>query len=458
MLGLQRLSIRSRLTVISVGAVAVGLVLTATLLVGLVHRSLVTGVESQVNVTTANVAASLDDSFLNTHKPTEIHTAPGVVVQLTNAKGTQVWAASPSILYRPVLATGVTQGKTLVYQFTPSVTNADRNDLFTYGVVRQVRTDIGTGYLFGFAYGNNVAHSTTVLLATISLSFPLLLVISALLIWLALGLAFRPVDEIRRRVDAIAARDLSGRVPVPSGHDEISMLALTLNAMLARLEIASKSQSEFISNASHELRSPLTTLLATVERAASDPSWSQWDDTAAVVVLEGRRLDALIDDLLWLARNDEQGHLRDVREVDLDDILLEEARRVRTLGGVSVDTSAVTPVRVMGDGAMLTRMIRNVVDNGRRHASSNLRFTSRYDGTDGVITIGDDGPGVSDVDRDRLFDRFVRADDARTRESGGTGIGLAIVKDIAQRHGGNAQFLQVPLGACVQLRVKREII
>jgi len=194
MLGLQRLSIRSRLTVISVGAVAVGLVLTATLLVGLVHRSLVTGVESQVNVTTANVAASLDDSFLNTHKPTEIHTAPGVVVQVTNAKGTQVWAASPSILYRPVLATGVTQGKTLVYQFTPSVTSADRNDLFTYGVVRQVRTDVGTGYLFGFAYGNNVAHSTTVLLATISLSFPLLLVISALLIWLALGRPFSTVD------------------------------------------------------------------------------------------------------------------------------------------------------------------------------------------------------------------------------------------------------------------------
>jgi signal transduction histidine kinase len=236
------------------------------------------------------------------------------------------------------------------------------------------------------------------------------------------------------------------------------MLALTLNAMLARLEIASKSQSEFISNASHELRSPLTTLLATVERAASDPSWTRWDDTAARVVLEGRRLDALIDDLLWLARNDEQGQLRDVREVDLDDILLEEARRVRALGGISVDTSAVTPVRVMGDGAMLTRMIRNVVDNGRRHASSSLRFTSRYDGTDGVITIGDDGPGVSDLDRDRLFDRFVRADDARTRESGGTGIGLAIVKDIAQRHGGNAQFLQVPIGACVQLRVKREII
>jgi len=456
MFGLQRLSIRSRLTVISVGAVAIGLVLTAVVLVGLVHRSLVTGVESQVNVTTANVAASLDDDFLNTTKPLPIHTEPGVVVQLTNEKGTQVWGASVSILNYSPIAQGATNGKLLVWHWNPSTPAVDRQNLFTYGVIRDVHTNLGSAYLFGFAYGNNVAHSTRVLIATVSLSFPLLLVVSAVLIWLALGLAFRPVDEIRRRVDAIAARDLSDRVPVPAGRDEISMLALTLNAMLARLEIASQSQSTFISNASHELRSPLTTLLATVERAASDPAWSQWHETAAVVVSEGRRLDSLIDDLLWLARNDERQGLRDVRDIDLDDLLLEEARRVRAIGGLSVDTTLVQPVRVRGDGAMITRMIRNVVDNARRHATSVVRFTSSYDGDEGVITIGDDGPGISDADRQRLFERFVRADDARTRESGGTGIGLAIVKDIAQRHGGTARFLRAPAGALVELRIARD--
>jgi signal transduction histidine kinase len=120
-----------------------------------------------------------------------------------------------------------------------------------------------------------------------------------------MGLALAPVESIRRRVDDIAAEDLSQRVAPTGGNDEIARMARTVNAMLDRLEASSQFEQEFVSNASHELRSPLTTLLATTERAAKDPEHADWAEVGEIVMREGRRLETLIDDLAWLARHDE---------------------------------------------------------------------------------------------------------------------------------------------------------
>ena len=233
------------------------------------------------------------------------------------------------------------------------------------------------------------------------------------LIWLGIGLALAPVEAIRRRVDAIAAQDLSERVPVTGGDDEIARMARTLNAMLDRLESSSRFQQEFVSNASHELRSPLATLLATVERAESDQSNANWPEVAGTIMREGRRLDTIIDGLFWLARHDENQIDVTSVDVDLDDLLFEESQRVRSISGLNVDTSAVQPTRVVGDLAMLKRMIRNVVDNAARYAVSELRFGSRYDGPYAVVTVSDDGEGVDVAESARFFERFVRADPAR---------------------------------------------
>ena len=161
---------------------------------------------------------------------------------------------------------------------------------------------------------------------------------STLLVWLGVGVTLAPVEAIRRRVASIAARDLAERVPVPKANDELARLAITVNEMLSRLENAKRSQQEFVSNASHELRSPLTTLLATIDRAADHPHATNWPEVTAVIQREGRRLNSLIDDLFWLARNDEDSIVLRKEEVDLDDVLHEEADRIRQLTTLKVNT------------------------------------------------------------------------------------------------------------------------
>jgi signal transduction histidine kinase len=454
----RELSIRARLTVIFVVAIAVILTFTGLALVNLVHRSLLSEAANQIDA----VMEQTQMGFANAPKavPHEETLAMqgDVVVQVTNADGTKVWAASSAIASAPVLATAVpdfTSGTNLGVKYLRTASTKSTISELSSGEVSTITTKRGAGLIFGFVYGGPIQHSVKVLLASLLVSFPLLLLMSGGLIWLGIGLALAPVEDIRRRVDAIAAEDLTQRVPVTGGDDEIARMARTVNEMLDRLESASRFQQEFVSNASHELRSPLTTLLATTERATGDPEHTNWAEVAEVVVREGRRLDGIIGDLFWLARHDENHLDVEISEVDFDDLLYEEASRVRSMSELSVDTSAVAPTRVLGDPTMLRRMIRNVVDNAMRYAQKELRFNSHYEGDDVVIWVSDDGDGIDVADSARFFERFTRADSARSRRSGGTGLGLAIVTEIALRHGGSAKFVEVECGSRIELRVHR---
>ena len=453
----RALSIRARLTLYFVVSIAVVLGFTGVALVNLVHRSLVNSATNQVTDVMAQVQTRLASSPL----PAKLLVLPmvgDVVVQVTDPGGHAVWAASSAIANEPVLARArPDNASTTGLVALPVHDQAAATVLaaLSQSTVQSITTSRGPALIFGFVDGASITHSVGVLLASVAISFPLLLILAGGLIWLGLGLALAPVESIRRRVERIAARDLSERVPVTGGDDEIARLARTVNEMLNRLEAANRFQQEFVSNVSHELRSPLTTLLATVERATNLADRADWASVADTITREGRRLDALIDDLFWLARNDEgQIELRHV-DVDLDDLLYEEAQRVRAMSGLVVDTSAVTPTRVVGDPATLKRMVRNVVDNAVRYASAELRFSAGYDLDEAVVRIADDGEGIDVATSARFFQRFVRSDPARARASGGTGLGLAIVADIAARHGGSARFVAVERGSCLELRVAR---
>jgi signal transduction histidine kinase len=455
----SQLSVRARLTLIFVFAIAVILTFTGIALVNLVHRSLLTQASNQIDAVMEQTQMRFASAQTPAKRTVVLSTQGDVVVQVTNSAGTQVWAASSAIANAPVLAKPIVDfaaGSGLGLDYVHNSQTASTLAELSSGQVASITTKRGPGLIFGYIYGGPIEHSVKVLLASLLISFPLLLLVSGALIWLGIGLALAPVESIRRRVDAIAAQDLTQRVPVTGGDDEIARLSRTVNEMLDRLESASRFQQEFVSNASHELRSPLTTLLATTERATGDPGGANWPEVADVIMREGRRLDGIIADLFWLARHDEDHVDTDYVDVDFDDLLYEEATRVRSLSELSVDISAVAPTRVVGDPTMFKRMIRNVVDNAMRYAQRELRFDSHFDGDEAVIVVSDDGEGIDVADSARFFERFTRADSARSRRSGGTGLGLAIVTEIARRHGGSARFVEVAAGSRIELRVRRD--
>jgi len=278
-------------------------------------------------------------------------------------------------------------------------------------------------------------HAVGLVRLAFAIAFPLLAVLVGLLVWSLTGWALRPVEAIRSEVAELSATDLRRRVPEPSATDEVGRLARTMNEMLARLEDASNRQRQLVADVSHELRNPLAALKAQLEVAAEHPA----RDAAALLqgpMAEVDRLSQLVEDLLTLARFDEGLVPLRLSEVDLDELVLAEAERLRQFGSVEVSVKEVGAARAAGDEAQLARVVRNLSDNACRHARSNISFSVRTGPGYCELVVADDGPGVPEVERERIFDRFVRLDTARAHEGSGAGLGLAIVREIVAAHGG----------------------
>ena len=309
----------------------------------------------------------------------------------------------------------------------------------TYLVVREEDDDVEV--IVGHSTEEaDQAVGTVIQLLLISL--PVLDLIVFGLMILVVGRALRPVERLRQEVDSITAANLGDRVASPGTDDEIGRLATTMNRMLARLDDSQRAQRRFISDASHELKSPLASLRQYAEVARTYPGRISEADLAEAVLDESGRLERLVRNLLLLARADEQSLTLGSTGVDLDDIVLAEASRLRASTAVTVDTSGVGPARVLGDEGLLGQVVRNLVDNAARHAASTVRLSL----TEGSLVVEDDGDGVPLADRERVFERFVRLDEARGRDAGGTGLGLAIVREIVAAHGGTVTIGDSPLG------------
>ena len=247
--------------------------------------------------------------------------------------------------------------------------------------------------------------------------------------------SLRSVEAIRAQVADISAHDLSGRVPVPAHRDEIAALASTMNDMLGRVESGQAAQRRFVGDASHELRNPLATIISAVEVGLTHPELSQAQLARDLVLPEAQRMQALIDDLLLLARSDERGVLLRRDDVDLDDLAAHEVARLQQQG-VRAVRADLSPVRVVGDPQALGRVLRNLADNAVRHARSLVEVAVWVQDGSGCLSVADDGPGIPAADRTRVFERFVRLDTDRSRAGGGSGLGLAIVAEIVAAHGG----------------------
>jgi signal transduction histidine kinase len=372
--------------------------------------------------------------------------AAGTYVQIVRLPNGDVVAASPGFERVPALTTMTDDQDDVVRLATSQAAGLPTERVI---VTRQnVDTPIGQVALLAASPFDGVSRSVDSVQEGLLVAFPLLMAAVGVLAWFLTGRSLRPVEAIRSQVEAISGTTLDRRVPVPRSGDEVARLAETMNAMLDRLEEASTRQQRFVADASHELRSPVAAIRTELEVAQRTAGPEEWPQVAERLLSEEARLEAVITDLLLLASLDE-GAASEHVVIDVSELAAEEARRrVPDREAVSVEVDAPGPALVHASRTQLRRAIGNLLDNAGRHASSTVRVgVHQRDGHVRVL-VDDDGPGIAEADRERAFERFTRLDDHRARSTanGGAGLGLSLVRRIAELHGGTAHIDTAPLG------------
>ncbi|HJZ45688.1 MAG TPA: ATP-binding protein [Roseiflexaceae bacterium] len=261
--------------------------------------------------------------------------------------------------------------------------------------------------------------------------------------------AFKPIDEVTRTAQSIVrAEDLSRRVPVPPAQDELQRLTVTVNDLLARLEVLFSAQRRFVADVSHELRTPLAAMQGNLEvldrGAARDPELLA--ESLSDMRREVARLIRMANDLLLLAQSEAGVQLRD-EPIELDTLLLEVHRELRPLAsGVQLRLGHEDQIVVQGDRDRIKQALLNLGVNALQHTPAGGTVTlglARQDGY-AALTVIDSGHGIASDDLPHIFDRFYRADRSRSHHHGGAGLGLAIVKWVAEAHSGRVDVVSTP--------------
>lgn len=419
-------SVRVRTTVGATAVAGVALLAGSILMVVLLRGTLTTEVNRTVLLRAAEVVTVLSSSV---EVPVVLPVAADdeQVIQVLDADGTVV-AASANVAGLPPVVLLQPGGRARVDvpidedPFLAIATAAPRPDGdFIVLVARSL---------------DDVNESAAVVTRLLALGLPALLAVVAFTTWRVVGRALAPVEAIRAEVDEISGTGLHRRVPGPGGGDEIARLAETMNRMLGRLEDAHMRQRRFVSDASHELRSPVASIRQHAEVALAHPGRTTVSALAQTVLAEDLRVQRLAEDLLLLARADERTLAGGKAAVDLDDLVFDEARRLRDTTPLQIDTAEVSAGRVRGDAEQLRRLLRNLGDNAARHARARVAISLAEHHDAVLLCVDDDGAGIPVEQRRRIFERFVRLDEARARDYGGAGLGLAIVDAVTAAHGG----------------------
>jgi signal transduction histidine kinase len=415
--------------------VAVALMLGAAALLLLLQRALITEVSDAAEGRVGDVAgqvssegtAGLARDLVETTRATQL-------VQVLDPAGHVIAASSSRVGTTPLTDLRPPAGALMRAEVgeMPLI-----DDDHNYLIVAQGASYNGATYTVVVASSVETQRQTVATVAKyLAIGFPALLIVVGVAGWLMVGQALRPVERIRSRVQGIGTRDLTERVPVPATRDEIARLAVTMNEMLDRLETGQATQRAFVADASHELRSPLATLTAALEVIEADTTGQAWHELRAVMETETDRMRQLVEDLLLLAKADDTGIRMRQTDVDLDDLVAAEIQRLRSSMPKLKVSGDVRPVRVVGDPARLGQVLRNLVDNAARAAHTTVRLTTAEKDGSAIITVEDDGDGIPEADRQRVFERFVRLDTSRSRASGGSGLGLSIAREITRAHHG----------------------
>lgn len=438
-------TVRVRTTAGATVVVGLALFVGALVLVAVLRRNLVENVETAARLRAADVVVLLEAG--TTPDEVAVDGEEASLVQVVDSIG------------RVVAASGNIEGEDPIAQLRPgSARTLDRLPIDDDGPYRVVagaaRTARGRFTVLVARSLEPAEETAAAVVALLAGGLPVLVLLVGATTWVVTGRALRPVEAIRREVTAITSAQLGRRVPEPSGDDEVARLARTMNEMLARLESSRDRQRRFVSDAGHELRSPIATIRHELETLLARPDGVDIVVIATGLLAEDLRMQGLVEDLLVLARSDEGTLSQNRRAVDVDDLVLAEAARLRGRGLVAVDASGVSAGQVLGDRAQLGRVVRNLVDNAERHATSAVALSVVDSDGRVLFAVADDGPGIPAADRARVFERFTRLDDARARGTGGYGLGLAIVRDVVAAHGGTATIQESATGGtCVEVEL-----
>jgi len=453
-------SVRARATLGATLVVAVALVAAGTAVLLSLWSNLSGQASTQAERTARTVAAdlaagtaydqlSLDDD----DKPVQVVDPAGRLVaaseDLERISGTGVEAVRPQAVTGDTGSPDSTADDDSLspgeidddVSFTDGSATVDGDEAdYRFAAVRVEADGEGTLTVYAGAPLSAEQSAVSTALTVMLIGFPLLLGVVAGVTWLVTRRALRPVEGIRAEMAEItASEDLARRVPVPDTHDEVARLARTTNETLAALETSVERQRRFVADASHELRSPIASLRTQLEVGAAHPELLDVEGAVEDTV----RLQRLAADLLLLARLDAGERPADAR-VDLAELVREQVE-----GRAGVTLEAAAGVEVAGSRGQLGRLVANLLDNAQRHARSAVTVDVRREGERAVVEVADDGDGVPEGDRERVFERFVRLDDARSRDDGGAGLGLAIARDVAVRHGGTLTVGEAATGGAL---------
>jgi signal transduction histidine kinase len=434
--------VRKRATATALGVVAMALLLGGVTLLVLLQQSLRASTEAAARHEALEVIVQMRDHDVAEAGRYVAGTAHGgQIVQILNPAGAVVAASVPDAAGQPFTSLRPAPDQVLTEDVSGLQHIDDAGDFLI--VASGVRMGDGLYTVITGAPVQVLADTVATVSWYLLGATPLLLLVVGVSVWLLV------VETIRHQVSRIDGARLDERVNVPRTNDEIQSLALTMNKMLERLESSDREQRRFISDASHELRSPLATLRAGVEVAAADPSGETWHELTDILSEETSRMHYLVEDLLTLAKAHDGGLRLDEEDVDLDDVVDREVRRLRSTS-THLITAELTPARIRGDARRVGQVLRNVLDNADRHAFTciGINLTSGDGGAGAVITVDNDGDPVPEADRLRVFERFVRLDESRSREGGGSGLGLAIAAGIMAAHHGSIRATESPLGLC----------
>jgi heavy metal sensor kinase len=322
-------------------------------------------------------------------------------------------------------------------------------------LMRRERSPFGDYVVLVGGTFEELGRQQSLLARVLLVAMPLIVVVTAGLSWWVASGVLRPVTIMAAEAEAITARSTAWRLNAPTTTDELSQLARAFNQLLNRLETSSRRQREFMADASHELRTPVSVIQTAAEVTLQHPVRESWEYREALTIVheQGARLKRMVEDMLVLARADAGGSRLTTQLLYVDDIVAECVRAasvVAAVRNIHVVTALQPDLSISADDELLRRLVMNLLDNAVQYAPAGGTVSIAVSCDAGIVTIAvsDTGPGIAPADRERVFERFVRLDPARSTSSG-TGLGLPIARWIAEQHEGTLALEQNEAGGCV---------